>query len=155
MPDGQWEKAKAVFLAAIEQPAVARSEFIVEGCLGDAALIEEVESLLVSHFECEDFIEEPAGSLLGNGSLLAGKQFGRYTIVREIGHGGMGTVFLAERTDGEFKQRVALKLMRPGMATAEVRRRFLHERQILAGLEHPYIARLIDGGTTDDGVRSS
>lgn len=151
MADDHWQKAKSVFLSAIEQPAVERGRFVAEGCLGDPALIEEVESLLASHYECEDFIEEPASSLLGNGSLLAGKQFGRYTIVREIGHGGMGAVFLAERADGEFKQRVALKLMRPGI-DVEVRRRFLHERQILAGLEHPYIARLIDGGTTDDGV---
>lgn len=155
MPDDRWIKAKEIFLSAIDRPHGERHSFIADASDGDVRLIDEVESLLASHDECVDFIEEPAcsfSSLTGDGSALAGRQFGRYRIVREIGHGGMGAVFLADRIDGEFTQRVALKLMRPGIGTTEVRKRFLHERQILADLEHPYIARLIDGGTTDDGT---
>src|SRR5690606_2456991 len=75
-----------------------------------------------------------------------------YRIVREIGRGGMGAVYLAERADGEFDQRVAVKLVKRGMDTDEILARFRHERRILASLEHPSIARLYDGGATDDGL---
>ena len=81
----------------------------------------------------------------------AGTMVGPYRIVREIGRGGMGAVYLAERTDGQFQKHVAVKLIKRGMDTAAVLRRFRDERQILADLEHPNIARLLDAGTTDDG----
>src|SRR6185436_8055765 len=77
---------------------------------------------------------------------------GAYEVVREIAHGGMGAVYLARRSDGTFTQEVAIKLVRPGMANEQLLRRFVAERQILASLVHPYIARLYDGGTTDDGA---
>src|SRR6185436_14751972 len=77
---------------------------------------------------------------------------GAYEILREIGHGGMGAVYLARRSDGAFTQEVAIKLVRGGLADEHLLRRFVAERQILAGLVHPYIARLYDGGTTEDGV---
>ena len=78
-------------------------------------------------------------------------RIGAYRIVREIGRGGMGVVYLAERADGEFRQRVAIKLIATTDADDPLHQRFLAERQILAGLEHPNIARLLDGGVTDDG----
>lgn len=78
-------------------------------------------------------------------------RIGPYRVVREIGHGGMAVVLLAERDDGEFEQRVALKLIKPGLDTEQVLRRFCRERQILASLEHPAIAGLVDGGVTEDG----
>ena len=81
----------------------------------------------------------------------AGKQFGHYRIIREIGRGGMGAVFLAERTDGEFDQKVALKIVRRSFADPEIARRFRQERQILASLNHPNIAKLLDGGVSSDG----
>jgi serine/threonine protein kinase len=81
-----------------------------------------------------------------------GMRIGQYELIREIGRGGMGTVYLARRSDGGFEQQVAIKLVRPGMADELVLRRFVAERQILAGLEHPYIARLYDGGSTEDGL---
>ena len=81
----------------------------------------------------------------------AGSRVGRYRLVEEIGRGGMGTVWLAERDDGQFEQRVALKLIKRGLTAEGVVRHFLRERQILAKLEHPYIARLLDGGVSDDG----
>ncbi len=155
MADGRWKKAKELFLAALERPADQREEFLHAECGGDTALFEEVSSLLASHAEAEGFIERPAFSVYDafpEGSALIGKTIGSYCVVSEIGHGGMGSVFLAERTDGEFRQQVAVKLVRAGVDTADVRRRFLHERQILADLEHPFIARLIGGGTTDDGL---
>src|SRR5690606_3073251 len=81
-----------------------------------------------------------------------GQMVGAYEIVRELGIGGMGSVYLAERRDGKFNQRVALKLLRREMNTAALRRRFEHEREILASLEHPNIARLLDAGTTADKI---
>ena len=80
-----------------------------------------------------------------------GDRVGPYRLIREIGHGGMGRVFLAERADGQFEQQVALKLVRGGRSGGEILRRFLRERQILARLQHPNIARLLDGGVTADG----
>ncbi|MBI4468012.1 MAG: protein kinase [Acidobacteria bacterium] len=82
----------------------------------------------------------------------SGRRIGPYRVIRELGHGGMGTVYLAERADQQYEARVALKVVKRGMDTDEVLRRFCHERQILAQLEHPNIARLLDGGTTEDGL---
>jgi serine/threonine-protein kinase len=82
---------------------------------------------------------------------VVGRTIGRYVVRREIGHGGIGRVYLAERADGQFEQRVALKLVKRGMDTDEIVARFLRERQILARLEHPNIARLVDGGVYEDG----
>src|SRR5262245_539642 len=82
---------------------------------------------------------------------LAGTRAGPYKILREIGRGGMGRVYLAERADGQFEQTVAIKILKRGLDTDEVLQRFLRERQILARLEHPNIARLLDGGATEDG----
>src|SRR5690606_25102516 len=87
----------------------------------------------------------------GDAALAPGVRVGAYRIVHEIGRGGMGVVYLAERADEEFEKRVALKVVKRGMDTDEVLRRFRHERQILASLEHPNIARLLDGGATSDG----
>ncbi len=81
-----------------------------------------------------------------------GREIGVYRLTREIGRGGMGAVYLAERADGEFFQKVAIKLIKRGMDSDFIIRRFRHERQILASFEHPFIARLLDGGTTTDGV---
>ncbi len=82
---------------------------------------------------------------------LTGERIGPFKLISEIGHGGMGTVYLAERADGQFEQQVAIKLLRPGLITADTERRFLAERQILARLNHPNIAQLIDGGVTPGG----
>jgi tetratricopeptide (TPR) repeat protein/predicted Ser/Thr protein kinase len=91
-----------------------------------------------------DLSEEAAGS-------WNGRRIGPYRVLRELGRGGMGVVYLAERCDGQFEQRVALKLIKRGMDSDEIHRRFLTERQILARLNHPHIARLLDGGVTIEG----
>ena len=121
----------------------------------DAQLYDEINSLLEAHDETENLIEK---NVVGIADLtdstrvdFAGKQFGNYRIIREIGCGGMGAVFLAERWDGEFEQQVALKIIRQSFADNELERRFRRERQILASLNHPNIAQLHDGGVSDAG----
>ncbi|MET0645533.1 MAG: protein kinase [Pyrinomonadaceae bacterium] len=128
-------------------------------CADDPALRAEVEALLGYRERVKGFIEVPAlplaaGLLAGAGGDedgLRGQQIGPYRIVREVGRGGMGTVYLAERADGEFEQEVALKVVRRSFADSELARRFRQERQILASLNHPNIARLLDGGVSSDG----
>jgi serine/threonine protein kinase len=128
-------------------------------CAGDPELRAEVESLLGYRERVRDFIEVPALTLAaellagvdGEGDGVRGQQIGPYRIVREVGRGGMGAVYLAERADGEFEQQVALKVVRRSFADSELARRFRQERQILASLNHPNIARLLDGGVSADG----
>src|SRR5215471_5385852 len=114
----------------------------------------EVESLLRADGTDEAgvsaAIESEVASML-NESSLVGARLGPYRVLNEIGRGGMGAVYLAQRDDEHYRKLVALKVVRRGMDTDGVLARFRHERQILAGFEHPYIARLIDGGTTADG----
>lgn len=108
----------------------------------DAILEQSAASFLSSHLA--DAVDHHSGE-------IAGTVVGPYRLVEEIGHGGMGTVWLAERADGHFEQRVAVKLVRRGMDTDDILERFVRERQILARLEHPHIARLLDGGVTAQG----
>jgi tetratricopeptide (TPR) repeat protein/predicted Ser/Thr protein kinase len=150
-----WQRVKEVFALASEQPRERRAAFLREVCAGDAALRGEVESLLDAADETAPLLESDGFSLSAllraSGAAYEGKEFGRYRIVRELGRGGMGAVFLAERADGEFRQQVALKIMRRSFADHELARRFRQERQILASLNHPNIARLLDGGVSADG----
>jgi len=118
----------------------------------------EVESLLDFDNAKVDFFEQDAFSAVMQNNVgkdaksLIGERIGKYKITGELGAGGMGAVYLAERSDGEFSQRVALKLIKRGMDSDAILRRFFNERQILASLKHPNIAHLVDGGTTDDGL---
>jgi serine/threonine protein kinase len=129
---------RAVFLRSSEITAEQRAE--VEQLMSFETEAAEMMKLSAVEFS-KDFIEEDD---------LAGQEIGPYRVIREIGHGGMGAVFLAERSDGKFAQRVALKLLKREMNTSALRRRFRKEREILASLEHPNIARLLDAGTTAD-----
>jgi serine/threonine protein kinase len=157
MSPEQWAQVKKLFHAAAELPAEERAVFIQQHCNGDADLLRELQLLLESHQEAEHFIEKPAlvsaSEILPEGEdAWSGKTIGHYRVLREIGRGGMGMVLLAARDDDQFKKRVAIKVLRRGMDTEDILRRFRNERQIIASLEHPYIARLIDGGMTDDGL---
>lgn len=155
MSKAKWEQVKDIFTSALEIDESERNAFVIKKCAQDADLRAEVESWLGSYAESEDFIETPAFSyneITGNGTTVAGRQFGNYRVIREIGHGGMGAVFLAERTDGEFSQKVAIKIIRQAMADTEIVNRFKRERQILATLNHQNIARLLDGGVSSDGM---
>jgi eukaryotic-like serine/threonine-protein kinase len=149
----RWQQIKAILEGSLEREGSERAAFLVGSCQGDDELRREVESLLASEPEVTDFIETPVFRIrLEEVEPLAlGQRLGAYRIVREIGRGGMGAVYLAERADQEFEQRVAIKLVRRGMDTDEIVHRFRSERQILAHLVHPNIAKLFDGGTTEDG----
>lgn len=156
MRESDWKNVKEIFLAASERSFEERAKFIAESCSEDIELKNEVESLLAAHDSDADFIETPAvdlSSILSNETTNgAGKTLGNYKIVREIGRGGMGAVFLAVRVDHEFHKRVAIKVLQRGMDTEDVLQRFRQERQILAALEHPFITRLLDGGMSKDGL---
>jgi eukaryotic-like serine/threonine-protein kinase len=154
----RWQKLNELFHAAIERGEAERVAFLAEACAGDAALLKEVERLVAAHQGAGVFIQTSAftdGLQLFAGqeeSIATGRQLGAYRVIKEIGRGGMGTVYLAERADEQYEKRVAIKLIKRGMDTDSVLRRFQNERQILATLEHPNIARLLDGGTTEDGL---
>jgi non-specific serine/threonine protein kinase/serine/threonine-protein kinase len=155
MTPERWLQIKRIFQAAFELPAGDRSGYLQQACAGDADLRAEVESLLAS-VEAEEFLSGSAAAYVPEAladeawDRNIGRRIGAYRIVRLIGEGGMGAVYLAERT-GEFQQEAALKLLRPGMDSRGFVARFRHERQILASLDHPNIARLLEGGATEDG----
>jgi serine/threonine protein kinase/tetratricopeptide (TPR) repeat protein len=154
-----WSRVSDIVASAAELPPDRRDAFVREACAGDAALEREVRSLL-DHHGPEPFLPTggagPAMIRLvredGPGEPGPGQRIGAWRLVRPLGEGGMGVVWLVERDDAQFTQRGALKLIRSGFATEEMVRRFRRERQILAALEHPNIARLIDGGSTGDGL---
>lgn len=152
------ERIEALLSAALERSPAERRAFLEEAIPDDPSLREEVEALLRSHRSAFDYFDALAGDMsdavareLSMASGV-GRLFGRYRTLRRIGAGGMGTVFLAERADGQFDRTVALKLIRRGLESEEAIRRFVAERQILARLDHPHIARLLDGGLTEDGL---
>ncbi|HYG80902.1 MAG TPA: serine/threonine-protein kinase, partial [Pyrinomonadaceae bacterium] len=155
MDAARWHKIKDVFALVLEQPVERREEYLRETCGDDPVLRDEVASLLKAHYESRPVIErggyDVASVLDVAGAAYAGKEFGHYRVVREIGRGGMGTVFLAERSDGAFQQKVALKIVGRTFGGPELARRFRQERQILASLSHPNIARLLDGGVSREG----
>jgi serine/threonine protein kinase len=139
-----------VFEAALEHSPELRPAFLDEVCR-DQVLRSEVHKLLDAHERTSGILDHP---LLAEPKFpkMEGRRIGPYEIVREIGHGGMGTVYLAVRADDVFRKQVAIKLVRPEVSSAEVVRRFRQEREILAALDHPNIARLLDGGETEDGL---
>ena len=151
-----WHLASEILGAALECPPEERERFIRAECGGDSALEEEVRSLLSSDPESLERVDRQAFSLTAaapppDEPEIEGSLIGPYRVIRQLGRGGTGAVYLAARADGEFQREVAVKLLRRGMDSDEIVRRFHTERQILAGLEHPNIARFYDGGTTEDG----
>lgn len=152
MTPERWQEVKAVLDGALERAPSERAAFVVAACGEDEELREEVDSLLDTEAEIGGFLAEPVFATLSGGldGLEEGRRIGPYQIVREIGRGGMGMVYLAVRADDEYEKRVALKVVGWGLAEVVVRR-FRAERQILANLDHPNIAKLLDGGTTEDG----
>ena len=145
----EWKRIEEIFHDAVELSSDARSKFLGKACGSDAALRREVECLLTADGESTDDGCEPA--TVGLDSLRAGQQIGTYKLMRELGEGGMGSVWLAERIGDDFRKTVAIKVVKRGVDTDEVLRRFRRERQVLARMQHPYIATLLDGGATEDG----
>src|SRR5271157_2592001 len=157
MNSERWQRVKQLLDEALAIESSARLAFLDRVCAGDTELRREVESLLASHeLAGTNFLKNPAVDLKTTvpmpKPLLEGRGVGVYRIIAEIGHGGMGDVYRAVRADGQYTKEVAVKLVRGGLYTASVIERFRSERQILASLEHPNIARLLDGGTTDDDI---
>jgi non-specific serine/threonine protein kinase/serine/threonine-protein kinase len=151
-----WADAKRVFEAALDLPAADRAAYIDHACGGNAALLEEVRSLLAWHKGSTGFLETPAGHFVdltveaSSAVRLIGQQVGPWRILDVIGSGGMGVVYRAERADAAFRRHAALKVVRPGPDSPQIVQRFQLERETLAALDHPNIARLMDGGTTAD-----
>jgi len=145
------EYLKSLFAEAIELNNEQRSAFLSSLHTSEPELAAELSSLLTSHESTGDFFE-PLSLAFQNTDEHIGEHIGPYRIVREVAQGGMGEVYEAVRDDGVFKKRVAVKLVRYGLTRGELLRRFELERQTLAKLEHPNIARLLDGGTSSDNV---
>jgi serine/threonine protein kinase len=140
-----------IFDQAVERSAAARAAFLERACGQDAALRSEVERLLAAHDRLNTvFDTETPEELDASVSFPVPQSVGSYRVVKELGRGGVGAVFLAVRED-EYTKQVAIKLLRPGTESAEIVRRFRRERQILASIDHPYIAKLLDGGSTTAG----
>lgn len=163
MADERWQKIEAIFAKAVDMPPAEREAYLNQACDGDDAMRQEVDGLLSADKDAASFIDSPVFESTSFPEMFGdidesvpptfiGKKVGNYRLVSELGRGGMGAVFLAERDDSEFQKRVAVKLIKRGMDTDFILKRFRNERQILATLEHPNIAHLLDGGTTDDGL---
>jgi eukaryotic-like serine/threonine-protein kinase len=154
----RWQQVREVLDQALALEAGERTPFLEQSCAGDPELRHEVESLLASHHKAGSvFLKNPAVNLLEKPEVAArlsniGRKLGVYQILEVIGEGGMGEVYRARRVDGQYEKEVAIKMVRGGYDRKSVLERFRHERQILASLDHPNIARLLDGGTSDDGI---
>ncbi len=154
----EWVRVREILESALELAPEGRAAYLDSACSGDSALRQEVDSLIASDEQAStDFLEPgafvppEAADVSASAESLAGKRIGAYQIVEEIGHGGMGSVYRAVRADDQYRKQVAIKLVRGGLGDAFRRQRFKAERQILANLDHPNIARLLDGGTLEDG----
>ena len=153
MTPERWQRVKAVVADALERDVGERGAFVAAQCADDTALRREVESMLGAGGDRIDRCAERLTSVRSaEEDRMLGTRLGAYEILREAGRGGMGAVYLARRADKEFDKEVAIKLLKRGTDTDEVLRRFRAERQILARLDHPNIARLLDGGTTPEGL---
>jgi eukaryotic-like serine/threonine-protein kinase len=151
----RWQQTKEIFFAALDREPATREAFLREACAGDEEMLAEVRSLLAAHADSDtgDFITNPP--TLPEPAVAAriswiGRRLGGYRVVEELGHGGMSEVYRAVRDDEEFHKEVAVKVLRSGYDTDTLLRRFGVERQILATLDHPNIARLLDAGSTEE-----
>lgn len=164
MAELDWQQVETIIDRALELPEHKRSDFIDRQCIDNISLKSEVTLLLESIFESEGWLDNSDGykealleevsddlEKLGSNYSWVGRTVGAYTVQKELGEGGMGSVYLAERSDGTFDHQVAIKVIRDGKASAENISRFEQERSILADLNHPGVAKLFDGGITEDG----
>ncbi len=160
-PD-RWRVVSGILDDVLDLPPDARASRLDEACGSDVELRRDVEDLIAASESPDGFLSTPAveraAPLIAevapdpHGASIAGQRVGPYRLVRALGAGGMAVVWLAEREDGQFQQQVAIKFVKQGLLSLEAQRRFLQERQILARLQHPSIARLLDGGVTPQGA---
>jgi eukaryotic-like serine/threonine-protein kinase len=151
MTTEQWREVEQVLAAAMDLPEQDRGAYLDRICEHRPAIRSEVDSLLAAHSEAGDFIEAAIAHEIAGAPLIS-RRIGPYKLVKELGRGGMATVYLGRRDDGQFSKDVAVKLI-GAVRSPDSLRRFEEERRILATLEHPNIARLLDGGVTDDGLQ--
>jgi len=152
----RWKREQELFQAALAVEPGARADFLARAAGDDCSLAEAVLRLLQSDEKASAFfrslpLPESVGSSSSDPPVAVGRHIGPYRVLGEIGQGGMGTVYRAIRDDDQYQKQVAIKLVRGGLGSDYLLERFKAERQILANLEHPNIARLIDGGTTGEG----
>jgi serine/threonine-protein kinase len=160
MTPEQLRRIRAVYERALEIDPAARIVFLERECQAEEDLRKEVERLLSARERLPEWLAGPllgpAGPVLDAMANAApgmeGRQLRGYELIREIGRGGMGSVYLAERADGTYRKQVAIKIVRAEKNNHEILERFRREREILASLDHPNIARLIDGGSTEEGL---
>ena len=158
MTPERWKDVRRILEEALERPDDGRRAFVASATAEDPDLLAEVTRLLDAEERASDFLETPAAATLAPALLSeetdppGTRRIGPYVLNEKIGQGGMGRVYRAVRREGDFQRQVALKIVNRGMNTEFILRRFRNERQILAGLDHPAIAHLYDGGTTEDGL---
>jgi non-specific serine/threonine protein kinase/serine/threonine-protein kinase len=157
MTPERWRRLQTLFDAAVELPPEEQAAYLDDACAGDPTLRRQAQSLILANDADTENIQDAirdvaAGVTLTNEVSAIGRRIGPYQIIDELGRGGMGDVYLAVRADDEYQKRVAIKVVQHDFGNPEILRRFRNERQILAGLDHPYIARLLDGGTTPEGM---
>jgi len=159
----RWRQVDSLFERAMDQPASERMGFVDQTCGADLDLAQEVKGLIAASGQAAQYWDDSGSRILkdlwrelGSGADeepdVAGLELGSYRLIRRLARGGMGSVYLAERADGRFEQRVAVKVLRRGLDTEDIIGRFLAERRVLASLDHPNIAHLLDGGETPDGL---
>jgi serine/threonine protein kinase len=154
----RWQQVKELLATALEMDPAARTAYLDRACANDPPLRSDLDRYLAADQEAGvEFLNTPAKEIeiidsSGEASPRVGRRVGPYQIVEEIGAGGMGEVYRAFRADDQYRKQVAIKLVRAGQDSSFVVGRFKNERQILASLDHPNIARLHDGGTTEDGL---
>ncbi|MEO7658763.1 MAG: protein kinase, partial [Pyrinomonadaceae bacterium] len=156
-PQSEWQEIDIIFDDVLDAPESVREKIIRARCGDNEPLAERIRELLHAASSGDDILEDPslegiAELDVGPLSHPVGKRIGKYVISSLIGQGGMGAVYLGEREDKEFRQRVAIKLISPIFTDKDNSANFRRERQILAKLNHPSIAALLDGGTTDTGT---
>ena len=150
----QWHHLKEILANVLEENSPElRATTLRRFCAGDTTLLRQAEMFLSGDTDTfEQFAEFAATRLRSEEPDRIGERVGAYLIVEHLGRGGMGAVYLGELADGQFEKQVAIKILKRGTDTDEVLRRFAVERQILARLDHPNITRLLDAGTTQDGL---
>jgi serine/threonine protein kinase len=150
-------RQKSLFLAALDLPSEARAAFLAEACGDDSLLRQQVEAMLQAHGAADSFLEKPAAAMAATADVTAtpaieaeGARIGPYKMLQPIGEGGMGVVWMAEQQE-PVRRMVAVKIIKPGMDSAQIIARFEAERQALALMDHLNIARVLDAGATASG----
>ncbi len=152
MTPSYWERAREILPIARDLHPRELDAYLKRACDGDDDIRREVERLLSADLDRVAFLEQSPFQILGAGPSMAGRHLGPYRLIEELGHGGMGTVYLAERADDAFEGKVAIKVLRPGVSSPEMEWRFRQEIQILAKLNHQNIAKLYEVGFTEPGT---